>query len=66
MAEHFATELTAQQREVLNLIAQGDEVILNIAKQSVNELRWNGFIVRCREGGYELTSKGNAILGRKA
>jgi len=64
MAETFRTDLTSEEREVLNLIAQGDETIVRIAPGTVKTLRWNGFIVLTSDG-YELTSKGNDLLGRK-
>ena len=39
-------EVTARHREVLSLIAQGDEIILEVEPQIVKELRLGGFITR--------------------
>lgn len=53
--------MTERHREVLNLIAQGDEVILKIEPQIVNELRWTEFISRTQQAGifdYAVTPKG--------
>ena len=54
-------KIISRHREVLNLIAQGDEVILKIEPQIVNELRLAGFITRTfSQGnfGYTVTPQG--------
>ena len=49
-------ELTPRHRGILNLIAQGDEVILELEPQVVNELRLAGFITRTfRQGKFDYT-----------
>lgn len=53
--------LTPRHREVLNLIAQGDEIILNIEPDIVKELRLAGFITRVFKDDkfdYSISEKG--------
>ena len=57
--------LTARHREVLNLIAQGDEVILRVDPETVKELRLNGFVTRTYSQQafiYSVTPKGYEAL----
>lgn len=57
--------LTLRHREVLRLLAEGDEIILNIEPQVVNELRHAGLITRTFAGGkfdYSVTEKGYKTL----
>ena len=58
-------DLTPRYREVLNLIAQGDEVILRVDPETVKELRLNGFVTRTytqQTFVYSVTPKGYEML----
>lgn len=61
--------LTSRYREVLNLIAQGDEIILGVESQIVNELRLAEFITRTFSQGkfdYTVTPKGYEELAKES
>jgi len=58
-------ELTPRHREVLSLIAQGDEIIIKLAEETVKELRFAGFLERTykeQQFVYSLTPKGLTTL----
>lgn len=57
--------LTPWHREVLNLIAGGDEVILRVDPEAVKELRWKGLVTRIyshQEFAYSVTPEGYEFL----
>ena len=63
------TDLTPEQHEILSLIAQGDEIIIKLAKETVKELRLNGFVKSSYSNQafvYEVTPKGYEILKKMA
>jgi len=60
-------EVTSRHREVLSLIAQGDEIILRVDPETVKELRLNGFVTRTytqQAFVYSVTPKGYEILSK--
>ena len=61
--------LARRFREVLNLIAEGDEIILRLEPDIIEELRHSGLITRAyknRQFEYSVTERGYRALARKS
>lgn len=62
-------KITPRHLEVLNLIAQGDEIILRVDPETVKELRLSGFVTRTYKQQafvYTVTPQGYETLKKEA